>query len=77
MAEPHRVMRPSVDEQKDVTIPVASYQFGHIKLPPSQVFYVSPTKLSYATVNLKPVLPGMHTSRTDRTVTVVFAPWLT
>lgn len=35
-------------------------QFGPIRLDPRQVFYVSPSGLSVAVVNLRPFLPG-HT----------------
>jgi len=33
-----------------------AFQFAHIKMPASQVFFTS--KLSFASVNLKPVVPG-------------------
>lgn len=35
-----------------------SYQFGRFKLSPAQVFYTSPSKLTYCSVNLKPIVPG-------------------
>jgi|SwirhisoilCB3_FD_contig_71_2909481_length_609_multi_15_in_0_out_0_1 bis(5'-adenosyl)-triphosphatase len=41
-----------------MTSEAKTYSFGHIRLPASQVFYESPTGLSYASVNLMPVLPG-------------------
>lgn len=35
-----------------------TYKFGRFELDDSQVFYTSPSQLTYASVNLKPIVPG-------------------
>lgn len=39
-------------------LPTSQVAFGHVKLDASQVFYASPTGLTLAVVNLKPLVPG-------------------
>lgn len=48
-------INPKKDQQKHEDQQLI---FGKFKISPSQIFYTSPTKLSAAIVNLRPIVPG-------------------
>eukprot|EP00479_Gromia_sphaerica_P010962 TRINITY_DN5227_c0_g1_i1.p1 TRINITY_DN5227_c0_g1~~TRINITY_DN5227_c0_g1_i1.p1 ORF type:complete len:93 (+),score=17.21 TRINITY_DN5227_c0_g1_i1:16-294(+) len=56
----------SEDESKSVDVEREYFDFGHIKMDKSQVF--ATTKVCYASVNIKPVVPGHLMVTTRRKV---------
>jgi bis(5'-adenosyl)-triphosphatase len=58
---PHRMFRFKVTRGMNASFRNDEFdpmQFGKFRIAPSQIFYHSPSKLSSAIVNLRPIVPG-------------------
>lgn len=58
---PHRMFRFKVTHGNNASFTTDEFdpmQFGKFRIAPSQIFYNSPSKLSSAIVNLRPIVPG-------------------